>query len=175
MKILIMSDSHGKNDDVLQAIEETGPVDMMIHLGDVERGQEYVEAIADCPEDQLYMVAGNCDYNLDLPPQLIVKIGKYRALLTHGHYFYVNSGYDRMLEYAAENDIQIIMHGHTHIPHYSEEDGVTIINPGSLSYPRQESRQQTYMVMELDEETGKMEYTQCVLRSPLHEVYGQLY
>lgn len=41
MRILVISDSHGKNDDVKQVLEQVGDVDMFIHLGDVERGGVY--------------------------------------------------------------------------------------------------------------------------------------
>ena len=46
MKVLIISDSHGRNDDVAQVMEQVGAFDMLIHLGDVERGDEYIRSIA---------------------------------------------------------------------------------------------------------------------------------
>ena len=41
MRILVISDSHGRNDDVAGVIEQVGPIDMLIHCGDVERGDDY--------------------------------------------------------------------------------------------------------------------------------------
>ena len=64
MRILVISDSHGRNDDVAGVIEQVGPIDMLIHCEDVERGDDYIRSLVDCP---VHMVSGNNDYNLDLP------------------------------------------------------------------------------------------------------------
>ena len=76
MRILVISDSHGRNDDVAGVIEQVGPIDMLIHCGDVERGDDYIRSLVDCP---VHMVSGNNDYNLDLPAQdiLILAIIRY--------------------------------------------------------------------------------------------------
>jgi hypothetical protein len=51
----------------------------------------------------------------------------------------------------------IAMYGHTHRPFLDTIDGVTILNPGSLSYPRQSGHQPSYMVMEMDDD-GKCQF-----------------
>ena len=38
MRILVISDSHGRNDDIEGVLKQVGDIDMMIHCGDVERG-----------------------------------------------------------------------------------------------------------------------------------------
>ena len=43
MKILIVSDTHRKNDNYIKALEKSAPVDMVIHCGDIE-GSEYLIA-----------------------------------------------------------------------------------------------------------------------------------
>lgn len=55
MRILVISDSHGRNDDVAGVIEQVGPIDMLIHCGDVERGDDYIRSLVDCP---VHMVSG---------------------------------------------------------------------------------------------------------------------
>ena len=40
MRVLIVSDSHRHNTNLLAVLERTGPYDMLIHCGDVE-GSEY--------------------------------------------------------------------------------------------------------------------------------------
>ena len=70
MRILVISDSHGRNDDVAGVIKQVGPIDMLIHCGDVERGDNYIRSLVDCP---VHMVAGNNDYNLDLPSKDILR------------------------------------------------------------------------------------------------------
>ena len=47
MRILVISDSHGRNDDVAGVIEQVGPIDMLIHCGDVERGDDYIRSLLD--------------------------------------------------------------------------------------------------------------------------------
>ena len=59
-----------------------------------------------------------------------------------------------LLRFAAlENDCDIAMYGHTHVPYLEEDpDDITILNPGSISKPRQADHRYTYMVMEIDDE-----------------------
>ena len=105
MRILVISDSHGRNDDIEGVLKQVGDIDMMIHCGDVERGDSYIREIADCP---VVMVAGNNDYYLDLPSEEEVRIGDYKVLVTHGHGYYVNSGVDYLREHAMQ---YIMMYG----------------------------------------------------------------
>ena len=130
---MVISDSHGRNDDVAGVIEQGGPIDMLIHCGDVERGDDYIRSLVDCP---VHMVSGNNDYNLDLPAQDIFNIGDYKVLVVHGHTFYVYRGVERLKQYALQNSIDIVMFGHTHKPYIEIDEDVTILNPGSVSYPR---------------------------------------
>jgi predicted phosphodiesterase len=43
-----------------------------------------------------------------------------------------------------------------------EMNGVFLVNPGSLTYPRQFGRVPTYVIMEVDEQ-GEAHFTQCSL------------
>ena len=49
MKILIISDTHGAHRNFDRVIEKEQPLDMLIHLGDVEGDEDYIPAVADCP------------------------------------------------------------------------------------------------------------------------------
>ena len=64
MKILIISDTHGSHKNFDRVIEKERPLDMLIHLGDVEGDEDYIPAVADCP---VHMVRGNNDFFSDLP------------------------------------------------------------------------------------------------------------
>ena len=64
MKALIVSDTHGSHRNLERVIEKEQPLDLLIHLGDVEGGEDYIEAIADCP---VHVVAGNNDFFSELP------------------------------------------------------------------------------------------------------------
>ena len=64
MKILIVSDTHKSHRNLEKVIERTKEIDMLLHLGDVEGGEDYIEALVDCP---VHIVSGNNDFFSDLP------------------------------------------------------------------------------------------------------------
>ncbi len=155
MKILIVSDTHRHDENLEIVLQKEKNIDIMIHLGDVEGSEDYIRAIANCP---CYMVAGNNDYFSLLDKEIKTTIGKYSVLLTHGHHYYVSLGYETIESEAIAQGIDIVMFGHTHRPVVDVKDEVTILNPGSLSYPRQDGKRPSYIIMELDE-AGEVHYT----------------
>ena len=48
MRVLIVSDTHGKHTNLDRALRAAGEIDMFIHLGDVEGGEDYIEAVVEC-------------------------------------------------------------------------------------------------------------------------------
>ncbi len=143
MKILVVSDTHGYNDTMYDVIEREAPFDMLIHCGDIEGEYARLRSKVDCP---LFVVAGNNDYDPDMDRLKEFTIGNYRAILTHGHRYHLYSGYDPLFYLAAENHADYVFFGHTHVPVIHEDGPVTLINPGSLTYPRQHGRQPSYIV-----------------------------
>lgn len=150
MRILVVSDSHGNNDNLKKIIDQAGDCDMMFHLGDVEADAEYIRSIARCPADKVYIVCGNNDFRGDLPQNEIVEVGDYRIFLTHGHRHYVHGGLGPLEQVALENNCNVAFFGHTHLPYINEGGPVTLANPGSVTYPRQSGRQKTFMIMDID-------------------------
>ena len=153
LRSLIMSDSHGRNENVELAIaqvrEEIGEFQMLIHLGDVGDARE-LESLAGVP---CYIVRGNTDYDAKLLNANVIEAGGHRIFATHGHLYQVDMRLDLLRFAALENDCDIAMYGHTHVPYLEEDpDDVTILNPGSISKPRQADHRYTYMVMEIDDE-----------------------
>ena len=153
LRILIMSDSHGRNENVELAIaqvrEEIGEFQMLIHLGDVGDARE-LESLAGVP---CYIVRGNTDYDAKLLNANVIEAGGHRIFATHGHLYQVDMRLDLLRFAALENDCDIAMYGHTHVPYLEEDpDDGTILNPGSISKPRQADHRYTYMVMEIDDE-----------------------
>ncbi len=146
MNILIVSDTHRKLDNLELAIQQEHP-DKIIHLGDGEGDEDIIAAIADCP---IEIVSGNCDFYSDLPREVVLSVGSHRALLTHGHYYQANFGVERLVEAAIEKGADLVMYGHTHCPLMEEHHGVRVINPGSISYPRQMNRKPSYIILEID-------------------------
>lgn len=147
MKILIVSDTHGRHDALIEVLEQVKPLDMLIHLGDAEGEEDYIEVLAECP---LEIVAGNNDFFCDLPREKSLRIGNYRVLLTHGHYYGVNMGTADIKREAAARNYDIVMFGHTHRPLIDRDKDITAMNPGSISFPRQEGRKSSYIMMETE-------------------------
>lgn len=148
MKVLIVSDTHGRHDGIEAAIEREKPFQMLIHLGDAEGYEDYIEALAECP---IEAVAGNSDYFSGLPQEKELLVDNLRILITHGHYYCVSNGYERICQEGISRQMDIVMFGHTHRPVILEKDGIIVLNPGSLSFPRQRDGQRSYIVMEKSE------------------------
>ncbi len=147
MKILIVSDTHGRHGNLDEVLTREGDIDVLLHLGDIEDGEQYIEAVTDCP---VHLLSGNNDYFSYLPGEKEIKIGKYRVFMTHGHGYYVSVNTKRLREEACRRGVDIVLFGHTHRPYMDVEGDLKVINPGSLSYPRQEGRKPSYVVMDIN-------------------------
>lgn len=147
MKVLIVSDTHRKNENYFEAVKLEKP-DMVIHCGDSEGSEYAITEAAGCP---VYIVMGNNDYFSALPRELELDIGPYKAWVTHGHNYYVYMNNEHIRREAYVRGMDIVMYGHTHKPVVDRSGKVIAVNPGSLSYPRQEGRRPSYIIMELDE------------------------
>lgn len=146
MKILVVSDTHRRNDNYFTILEMHHP-DMVIHCGDSVGSEYALTTAAECP---VQMVAGNNDYFSELPRELEFSIGKYQVWVTHGHSYYVMMGNEMIKREAVARGKDIVIYGHTHRPVIDIDDEVIAINPGSLSYPRQDNHKPSYIIMEID-------------------------
>lgn len=149
MKILVLSDSHGRVDRLSRAVELNRDADAIIHLGDGLRDLKYV----DLPDVPIYKVRGNGEdfgafLGSDVPRELFTEIGGVKILMMHGHIYSVKSGIDRAACYAMEKGADLLLFGHTHgaleryIPEGSDlgfgkaERSIYAFNPGSIGEPR---------------------------------------
>lgn len=127
MKILVLSDSHGRLGLMLDAMERERP-QRVFFLGDNYRdGQALADAYPDVPMD---LVQGNCDFNAG-PDELLVDVEGVRFLVTHGHRYYVKSGTDRIVDAAKQKGAAVACFGHTHEALNMPEQGVWLFNPGT--------------------------------------------
>lgn len=148
MKIMIVSDTHGYDGNMWRAIHTEEPVDMFIHCGDIEHSPAELKEYFDCP---VYIVRGNNDYNLRLPDVERFDIAGHKAILTHGHRFNIYRNQDAMFYYGMENQADIVIFGHIHAPVIATNNNITILNPGSISLPRQPGAEPTYIIMTVEE------------------------
>lgn len=161
MKLLIASDIHGSAyylKELMKAVSIEKP-DKIILLGDLlyhgprndlpkEYNPKEVIDILNGIKDKLICVRGNCDTEVDqmvlsfpvLSDYLTLFIDSVTIYLSHGHIY--NKENPLLL---SEGDIFI--NGHTHIPCNEIHEGVSYLNPGSVSIPKENSSH-SYMIYE---------------------------
>lgn len=159
MRVLVVSDTHGRHKNLDRALDESGDIDVFIHLGDVEGGEDYINAVIGCEK---HIVRGNNDFFSDLPREDEFCLGKYKVFITHGHAYYVSLDPEYIFEEGRARKADIIMFGHTHRPFFEQKEGITLLNPGSLSFPRQEGRKGSYMIIEISKD-GAVTYDERYL------------
>ena len=145
MRVLIISDTHGYHKNLDKVLKLERPYHQVIHLGDIEGDEDYLETAAGCP---VTAVRGNNDYFSRLPQEQIIELEGKRIFITHGHYYYVVAGLEHLIREAQGRDADLVMFGHIHRPVIRKEGTLSVINPGSLSFPRQEGHKPSYIVME---------------------------
>lgn len=154
-RILVVSDSHGRNENVRIAIEDAvkkgGPIDAMIHLGDVGMNFHEVSQMAGV---STYIVRGNCDSAGELMDRNIIKFGTHTVYATHGHRQQVQYGLDTLRYVALQNECDIALFGHTHVPCINEGSDVSFYNPGSVTLPRQGDHKATYGILEIGDDAS---------------------
>lgn len=161
MKILIVSDTHGNQERMKEIIQKEKPFEVLVHAGDME---DSIGGVLGYTDYSIRIVSGNCDYGYGYPKEDFFRLGDKKVLLTHGYlcrgiHFNPLNGIEPLADYARYRGADILIYGHTHIPDIREMDGLMIINPGSLSLPRQENHKKSYAVFTIEE--GK---TSCEIR-----------
>lgn len=149
MKILVVSDTHGDTSrlkDLLSSVK--GHISALIHAGDYEGDAAEIQRLY--PDLPVYAVCGNCDYGRVMPPVCLIELGAKRIFITHGHRYDVNYSLMKLAYTAMENEADLCIFGHTHIPLYEKHEGLRIVNPGSLSRPRGGSKA-SYAIIDIND------------------------
>lgn len=134
MRVIVMSDSHRNFRNVLRVVDRHPDADLYIHLGDGEREFESVQDLY--PERRYLWVAGNCDFASDTASSDLVKLCGKNVLLTHGHTYYVKQTLLELKSAARICHADVVLYGHTHVAYTEYDNGLYVMNPGSLSVPR---------------------------------------
>lgn len=136
MKILVFSDSHGYAGYMLEAARRCAP-DAVIHLGD---GAGDLSALKkELPRTPVINVRGNCDSDISVPERRIIELSGSRLFICHGHRYGVKLSLDGLLTSAMCAGADAVLFGHTHIPCLRTENGLLILNPGSVGRGRSPS------------------------------------
>ena len=146
-KYLLVSDTHGKDENFYKVLDIEEPIDGIIHCGDFDGSEGKYAIAANCP---VYFVAGNNDYFSDLNRELEFTLDGHRVFLSHGHRSLVGMDLETIRSEGISRGAEIICFGHTHKPVAKTMGGVYVFNPGSLSYPRQEGRRPSYIILSID-------------------------
>jgi putative phosphoesterase len=136
VRFLVLSDTHGDKTGMVRALDylDALKADALLHLGDFDADADFLGRELRLP---VTAVSGNCDaFRSMRPTEEILEVEGLRLLLTHGHRYGVKENLQRLLYAALERDCAAALFGHTHEPHLSREEGVLLLNPGSLCQPR---------------------------------------
>ncbi len=161
MKWMIASDIHGSAfycNKLLQRFEQE-KAQRLILLGDIlyhgprnDLPQEYapkkVITMLNQIKENILCVRGNCDTEVDqmvlefpiLSDYAVLDLGDHIVYATHGHIYNGNN-----LPPLHQGDI--LIYGHTHVPECTETQKIILMNPGSVSIPKENSHH-GYMTLE---------------------------
>lgn len=149
MKIIVVSDSHGRN-DVLKTIQAKYPdASLFIHCGDLEGDPlDYPGYI---------FVRGNNDYFGRFENERRIPIGNHCIYVTHSHRFSYYSRSEQLARRAKELQCDIVCFGHTHVSYCEMVDGVLLLNPGSLSHSR-DGKPCSYAILEITDDNIQVQF-----------------
>ncbi|MBM6613330.1 metallophosphoesterase [Desemzia sp. RIT804] len=153
MKILVVSDSHGDR-DVLVELKELyqNKMDRMFHCGDSE-----LEA-TDEIWDSFVTVKGNMDFDEQLKLEQVVEVGNERFFMVHGHYHDVKVTMVPLLNAAKEANAHFAFFGHSHELGVEKKEGILLLNPGSILQPRGRYNIKTYAIIDIEEKGITVSY-----------------
>lgn len=134
MRILVVSDTHRDGYSLQKAILEQPRAEAVIHLGDGE--EEACRMKSDFPEKMFLQVRGNCDWGSALPPEGLRTFEGKTIFYTHGNLYNVKYGTYEIKSAARAKKADVLLFGHTHEAFTDYEDGLYIMNPGSLNGSR---------------------------------------
>ena len=145
LRIFVLADTHNR---LPQAVNELAKdADEIWHLGDV-----CTEAILDelrAVGPPLTVVRENCDSNLDWPLVLDLVRGGLKLRLQH------------VPPDHSPDDVDVVLHGHTHVPRHERRGKVLFLNPGCVTRANQGAPPS---VAWLEIEDGKLNWRLVPLR-----------
>lgn len=159
MKFLIASDIHGSayyTQKLISAFEREG-AEKLVLLGDIYNHgprnplpKEYaplkVAELLNGIKDKLIVIKGNCDSQVDtlisefdFVDNSVLVSGDKTVFCTHGHIYNQNS--------MPKTKFDVVIYGHFHTGFIKEENGVIIVNAGSVSLPKDNTKN-SYVLLE---------------------------
>jgi putative phosphoesterase len=123
LRIFVLADTHNRLPENVKEMAKDG--DEIWHLGDVCAESILDELRAVGP--RVTVVRGNCDSNFEWPLVVdLVRVGlKFR--LQH------------VPPDQPPDDVDVLLHGHTHVPRNERRRNVLFLNPGCVTRPNRGS------------------------------------
>ena len=147
--IYLISDTHvpeRREEIPREFLSQLKEEDIVLHAGDWTSGNtlKLLQQKA-----KVFGVWGNMDdgaIRKELPEKTIVEIQGFKIGITHG--FGAPEGMVEKVQSKFLEKVDMILFGHTHVPHSEEKDGILFYNPGSLSF-NNDRRELTYAILEI--------------------------
>ena len=137
VKVIVMSDTHGDiylAESIIRKYCEEKEL-VVIHCGDhitdARELEKQFEGIT------FYAVPGNCDGRAGgIERDQVVEVGGVTLFITHGDRHGVKYDYEDLYIDAEAYGATLVLFGHTHRACIETREAIQILNPGSLSQPR---------------------------------------
>ncbi len=145
----VIADTHipDESDQIpAQILEDFQSVDVIFHLGDFNDFHSYKILQSIKPVVAVYGNTDELDVRDALPPKRKLEMHGYQIGLTHGW------GPPEKIEtrvYEKMKHLDLIVFGHSHVPLFTQYNGVYLFNPGSPFLNR--SGTGTYGILEVGE------------------------
>lgn len=144
---MVISDTHGRFDRVINQYNRIRGIEKIIHLGDYYKDAQKIQKLVDA---EVTAVRGNLDHELCEKHNKVMQVGRHSMLLTHGHIEDVKSGLTKLYYKSLSLSCDIALFGHTHVPAKLQSDDILLLNPGSLTIPKGGS-QASFALLDFDE------------------------
>lgn len=145
MKVAVIGDTHLQEHILEGLLEELNQFDFLIHTGDLYYDFEYLMQHL---EIQGVGVRGNCDVKGE--EELLIDLAGKKIFICHGHRYGAKGSLNQLFYRGKELEADVVIFGHSHIPFCAQEEGLLLLNPGSVAYPRGGSKA-SYAILHLEE------------------------
>jgi hypothetical protein len=155
-KLLVLSDSHGKIRAVQSvfewAAERSPPKGKICAVAFCGDGVSDLKLSAETTGfySDWNIISGNNDYYSQLPDSAVFDFANHRFLICHGHRYNLYDGNHLFISAARRAGADVVLFGHSHIPYQKTEEGIFILNPGSVARSRSRIGE-TFAVIECTE------------------------
>lgn len=118
-RVFVLADTHNRLPESVRKMAQDA--DEIWHLGDIcgEAILDELRAIGPA----VIVVRGNCDSNSEWPLVLDLTRGGLKFRLQH------------VPPDRPPDDVDVLLHGHTHVPRNERHAGVLFLNPGCVTRP----------------------------------------